>query len=131
MDNWLGWSIKPIEYSSAYNKKEEREKNIRMEQRFRDRGGDVVQRSKIREHSAALVYARAFLVITLILLVTAIVLLAALKLTFMFHFFMWLVVVFAGLITVTAFARATLIKRVGIIQNRDTEEIFNIKSVIN
>ena len=131
MDNWIGWNIRPIEYSSGYNKKEEREKQNRMKQQFRERGGDIVQRSKIREHSTALVYAQVFSVITFILMVTAIILLAAAKLSVMFHFFIWLVILFMAIISVTVFARAVLIKRVGIIHNREAEEIYNIKSVIN
>ena len=131
MDNWLGWSIKPIEYASSYNTKEEREKNNRMREQFKERGGDEVSRSKVREHTTALIYARTALVITALLIITAIVLIAAADLEFMFHFFMWLIILSAGIITAVAYARATLIKRVGIIRNREPEEMFNIKNVIN
>ena len=131
MDNWLGWSIKPIEYASSYNKREEREKNNRMREQFKQRGGDEVGRSKIREHTSALIYARTFATITAILIVTAIILLAAAKLDGLFHFFMWLIILFMAVITTAAFARAVLIKRVGIIRNREPDEMFSIKNVIN
>lgn len=131
MDNWLGWTIQPILFSSCYNKREEREKNAIMKQRFKERGGDVVQRSNVREHSAAMLYARTLMIATAVLILTAIVLLIAAKLPAMFHFFMWLVILFAAIITVTVYARAVLIKRVGIIHNREMTEIFNIQNVIN
>ena len=131
MDNWVGWNIKPIEYASSYNKREEREKNHSMHKRFKERGGDIVQRSKIREHTTALIYARTFLVITALFLIIGIVLLAVLSLPFLFHFFLWLIIIMLVIITTTIFARATLIKRVGIIHNRETQEIYNIANVIN
>jgi dolichol-phosphate mannosyltransferase len=131
MDNWLGWSVQPIEYSSGYNKAEEREKNIQMKRRFDKRGGDVVQRSKIREHSAALTYARTVMVVAVMFFALAVVLASSLDLRFMFHFFLWLLVIMLCLVAVILYARAVLIKRVGIIHNRETQEIFNIHSVIN
>jgi len=131
MDNWLGWSIKSIEYSSGYNTKEERDKNLRMEKQFKERGGDVVVRSKVREHTSALIYARTFMIITLVMVIMGIVLAAAAGLPFVFHFFYWLIALASLGVTLFASARATLIKRVGIIHNRGTEEIFNIKNVLN
>jgi len=131
MDNWLGWSIKLIEYASSYNRKEEREKESRMRRQFKERGGDEIHRSKVREHTSALIWARTAVVITLILLATAIVLHAAVSLSFWYYCIMWLIVLFSFIITAAAFARAVLIKRVGIIHNRETEEIFNIKNVLN
>lgn len=131
VDNWIGWSVVPIWFSSAYNKKEELEKNASMRRQFKGRGGDVVLRSKIREHSTALLYARTFMLITAVLIITAIVLLAVGKLPGLFHFFMWLVILFMAIITVFVYARAVLIKRIGIIHTRETTEIFNIQSIIN
>jgi len=131
MDNWLGWSIKMIEYASSYNKKEEREKNIRMAQQFKERGGDDVGRSKVREHTSALIYARTFLVISVLLVLTEIILLAVAGLSPVFHVFMWLIILFVLVITAAIFARAVLIKRVGVIHNREPEEMFNIKNVLN
>ena len=131
MDNWLGWSIKPIEFASSYNRKEEQAKIAKMHRQFKERGGDEVHRSKAREHTSALIYARMFAVISFLLLVTAIVLAAATDLGFWFHFFIWLFVLFFTVITAAIFARAVLIKRVGLIHNRETEEIFNIQSVLN
>jgi len=131
MDNWLGWDIRMIEYASSYNIKEEREKNARMQKQFKERGGDVVHRSKVREHTTALIYAHTFLAMTLVLLVTTIILHIVTGLGFIFFFFMWLVVFFSLVISVATYARAVLIKRVGIIHSRGTEEIFNIKNVLN
>lgn len=131
MDNWLGWSIRHIQYASAYNKREKRDKDAAMKNRFKERGGDIVQRSKVREHSIALLYARAFLIATVILAVTEVVLLIVAKLAFMFHFFMWLIILACILLAVAVFARAVLIKRVGLIHSRESEEIFNVASVIN
>ena len=131
MDNWIGWTIQPILFSSCYNKSEEQEKNSRMKQRFKERGGDVVNRSKVREHSSAMIYAKTFLAITAVLIVTAFILLAFARLPAMFHFFLWLVILFETIIAVMVYARAVLIKRVGIVHNRETTEIFNIQNVIN
>jgi len=131
MDNWVGWSIKRIEFSSGYNKREEREKIMKMKEQFKKRGGDVVQRSKVREHTSALIYARTLLAVTFVLLAAAGVLLAFVGLPFMAHFFLWLVTLFMAILTLMGFARATLIKRVGIIHSRETQEIFSIKNVIN
>jgi len=131
MDNWIGWTITPIEFSSCYNKKEEKDKNARMKKRFKERGGDVVQRSKVREHTSAMIYAKTFFVLTVLLVATAVVLLIFAELPAMFHFFLWLVILFETIIAVTVYARAVLIKRVGIVHNRETTEIFNIQSVVN
>jgi len=131
MDNWIGWSIKRIEFSSGYNRREERAKIMNMKEQFKKRGGDVVLRSKVREHSSALVYARAFLAATLVLIAVSVILLAVTEFPFMAYFFILLVTLFTAILTLMGFARATLIKRVGIIHSRETQEIFSIKNVIN
>jgi dolichol-phosphate mannosyltransferase len=131
MDNWLGWSVSIIEFSSSYNKKEERSKNNRMQQQFKERGGDEVARSKVREHTSALIISRVCMACAFLLLVTTIILHAAASLHFMAYVFLWIFVL--GFIGVSLFtlANAVLVKRVGNIRNRAVEEIFNIKNVLN
>ena len=131
MDTWVGYRIKSIMYASEYNKAEEKEKIKQEKKRFEKRGGDVVQRSKVREHTSSLIYARTFTLLTLVLVVAAVVFLAFGQLEFMYHFFLWVIIVFMGILSVTFLARSVLIKRVGIIHSRRALEIYNIKNIIN
>ena len=131
MDTWVGYRIKGIMYASGYDKNEEKAKLKQAKERFEKQGGDVVQRSKVREHTSSLLYARTFVLLTLVLIVAAIVFLAFGRLGFVYHFFLWIIIVFMGIVSVMFLARAVLIKRVGTIHSRRTLEIYNIKNIIN
>jgi dolichol-phosphate mannosyltransferase len=131
MDSWVDYKIKRLNYASGYNRAEEREKTREAKAQFRRRGGDTVQRSKVREYTTAQIYARTFLAMTLILFVTAVVLLAAARLAFLYHFFLWIVMLSVLIITVMLYARAALIRRVGLVRNHALVEGYSVKSTIN
>ena len=130
MDNWVGYRIKSLVYAGQYNKKEQKEKEAAAKQRYKQHGGEIVQRSKVREHTTSLVYAYAFIAITLMMFVTEIILLIA-GAGFVYHFFLWVIIVMMSLVSITFLARAVMIKRVGIIHGRAVAEIYNIQNTIN
>lgn len=131
MDNWTGYNIKNIVYTSGYNQRQENEYEWEAKQRFKRRGGDTVQRSKVREHTDSLIYAHTFALLTVMLFIGTMCLSIFLNIAFFYHLFSWVVVVFMFMVTVVSYARAALIKCVGVVHERPAEQIYNIRNVIN
>jgi glycosyltransferase involved in cell wall biosynthesis len=131
MDNWVGWNVAQIEYPAETTKAGAQKKEAAVAEKFKKLGQETPQRSRVREHTASQHYAYAFVIMALIVLGSAITMLAVGGVEFMYHFFAWLTFVAISFVAVILFARAAVIKRVGIIHCKSTTHIYTIKNVIN
>jgi len=145
MDTWVGYDIKttmfPRDKEALRNKrnkitKQKENQNRRNQNAEKAQDGisavsQSVRRSKVREHTASLIYARTFALLTLMAVIIEIGLLVFYTFGGFFHFFAWVVIALMILVTAVTYARAMLIKRVGIIHPPDTTELYRIKNIIN
>jgi len=131
MDAWIGYNIKNLMFSSEYDRREEKQKLREAKQQYIDRGGDVVQRNKVREHTSSMVYATTLLSLTFAMMLLGILFPIFLQMEFVHIFFWWLITTMVGFLSVALLARAAIIKRVGLIHKKDVVEIYNIKNTIN
>jgi len=131
MDNWVGYEIATIDYSSNYSKVEMRKKMRSAKLLDRRQGQPSVARSTAREHTPSKIYSIAAMLLAAIFL--------GLWIFVSYHFgihFVWhivCVVAFLALVlsSLLFFARSVMIKRVGIVYTDQTVATYVVKSVIN
>ena len=128
MDNWIGWEIFFIEYPSSYNKKEAKQVEKCCNKKVKD---IPTKRDKIREHTNSVEMMYGFMVGALAMLLFGIIFSIALGGELWAHLAIWLVFAFLVLSGCVYYARAVLIKRVGIIHRDPEVAIYEIKETHN
>ena len=131
MDTWTGWEIEYLHYMSGYNKIEHKQKLRESAERMKRAGREPVYRDKARDHTASKVYAMACAIMAVATLAVAVYMAASTALAFHFHLMAWMIFIILVLIAVMFWARAIIIKRIGIIHTNSTQKIYGIKKTIN
>ncbi len=126
MNNWVGWEVKELWYSSEYSVEEQKQREATLKRRQENY---VAPRDHGRENSGSKVYAMLFLLFAAMSLVISIVTISwrlAIYTTIMF--------VLTGVLFMIAwmfYMRSLLLKRVGNINYQAGDIIYEIKSILN
>ena len=131
MDTWVGFRIHMMGYASGYNRDEIAGKVRNAKKLDKMQGHPKVGRATAREHTPSKVYSLCSALLSVILLVTLVVV----NVTVGMNIFatVGLGVVLLGLVTIALlfWARAIMIKRVGVVHFDTSEPIYRVESVIN
>ena len=127
VDNWIGYDILKVEYPSEYTKEEIKIKVKQQNQKRRHAATTVVKRDKVREHTPSTIYSIGCLAAAVIMITTNIILLtSSLTVGFGWWILLWALPLLLLSASLLFFARAVLIRNIGIIHKDDEREIYNL-----
>jgi len=130
MDNWTGFEIKKIQYSTNYTKQEIRAKVQVAKLTARANGCPYAHRSRAREHTPSKIYSLTCLLLSVLLIGGWIALLQFTNIQWMWTLVVSITAFMLLLASFLFFARAIMIKRIGTV-HKDEETLYIVESVIN
>lgn len=131
MDNWTGYEIHTIGYTSSYSKDEVQRKTRVASNKMRRDGYHPPHRSRAREHTPSIVYSITSFILALMFLGGWIALEIFFGIDIWWHvvaFITFAVIIMCG---VLFYARAIMIKRIGTVHHRDDEILYEVENVVN
>ena len=132
MDNWTGFAIDSVSYSSGYSKSEISEKSANAKRLNKEQGHAPKPRSTAREHTSSTIYAITSAIVSIVFIAFWIVLGTATDVQIGLLWGIVMTIILLSLITISVllFARSIMIKRLGIVYNKN-DVIYEVESVIN
>jgi len=128
MNTWTGYEILKVEYPSEYTKEEIKQKVQKQKQKRKESEKSIVRRDKMREHTPSVIYSVGLLIAAIIALTLNIIRVSTDHFNFGFGWGLisWLVTTMLFISSLLFFARAVLIRNVGIIHGDADREIYTL-----